>query len=276
MAARLTAAGPIPVVPGKLYALGGTVSQRGDIHWVAPNKKQDAALNVYLLLDGDKGVLIDTSYQILERALLDQLKSFNISDLKIVFTRAVEFDSVGNADVLVEKFPVSEIWSHFTSYDWTFVRTKEPLPFPPPFESKMFGVDGTINIGKRELVTLGSPLRLLNAAWGYDAETKTLFTSDAFCHALPPEPGVQIVTKDNDTTTYDDVLAHLKQKFRWMSGANTLPIRVFVDNIFKQFDVENIAPTIGCMISGRELVQHHKNLMIEALLQLDGSDEVIK
>jgi len=263
--------GSVPISPGKVYALGGTVSQNGDIHWVAEGRKGEAPLNAYLLVEGSKALVVDTSFPIVADAIVTQMRDFPIDELKIVFTRVVEFDSIGNADLLIERWPVSEIWSHFYSRDWVYFRTMEALPFPPPFKSKVFGADGEIRIGKsRVLETINAKLKLLNAAWGYDAASRTLFTSDSFSHVLAPAPGVRQVTEESDTTTSEDVLAHLRAKFRWMEGANTRPLREFVTQVFERFDVEHLAPSIGCVISGRELVLRHRDFVNKALRILDG------
>lgn len=271
---QVTEGTSVPIVSGKLYALGATVSQNGDIHWVAKGRKGDAALNAYLLLEGKEGMLVDTNYPIIEDALIRQLKSFQLDDLKIVFTRAVEFDSMANADVIIEKFPVSEIWSHFAASDWVYLRTEDPLP-EPTYESKMFGTDGEVAISQtRVLETINAKLKLLNAAWLYDEASRTLFTSDAFSHVMAPEPGVRVVTEENDRTTADDVTEHLRTKFKWIEGADTEPLREFVQQIFDKYNIEHIAPTFGCVISGRDLVIRHRDFVIEGLRKLDGKENL--
>ncbi|MBX5210521.1 hypothetical protein [Rhizobium sp. NZLR11] len=271
---QVTDGAPAPIVAGKLYALGATVSQNGDIHWVAKGRKGDAALNAYLLTEGKEGLLVDTNYPIIEDALIGQLKTFGLNDLKIVFTRAVEFDSMANADVIVDQFPVSEIWSHFAASDWVYLRTEEPLPVPN-YESKMFGADGEVALsGGRVLETINAKLKLLNAAWLYDATSRTLFTSDAFSHVMAPKPGVRVVTEETDSTTADDVTEHLRTKFKWIEGADTEPLREFVQQTFEKYDIEHIAPTIGCAISGRNLVVRHRDFVIDALRKLDGKENL--
>jgi len=271
MATKITPGEVVALSPGKLYALGATVSQDNDIHWIAKDRKGDAPLNVYLLLEGSHGLLIDTGYPIIEHALKDQLATLPIDDLKIVFTRAVEMESVGNADVIVERWPVKEIWSHFTAYDWVYFRTNGKFPSPPPFESYTFGTDGSVNVtDERPLETIGAKLKLLNAAWVYDPVTKTLFTSDSFSHVLAPNSGERVITEESDTTSVDDVYNHLKAKFRWIEGADTEPLQEFITDTFNKYDVENIAPSFGCIISGRRLVVKHRDLMNKALKKLDG------
>jgi hypothetical protein len=58
--------------------------------------------------------------------------------------------------------------------------------------------------------------------------------------------------------TQEDVAEHLRTKFKWLIGANTIPLRDFVDDVFDDFDVVNVASNLGCVLSGREAAARHK------------------
>ncbi|MGX5844944.1 hypothetical protein ACWGTI_30105 [Mesorhizobium sp. ArgA1] len=271
MNTQVTAGPARPIVAEKLYLLGGTVPHNDIIHWIPKNAKGEAALNAYLLLEGTKAVLLDTSLPILEDGLVAQIEPFIIDEMKLLLTRAVEFDSIGNADVIIEKWPVKEVWAGYVAYEWVYMRTQGPNPYPPPFESKMIEKQSLIQVAPgRSLQAIDTKLKLLAATWIYDAVTKTLFTSDSFSHVMAPAPGVTLVTADTDTTTVQDVVDNFRAKFFWMEDADTQPLRAFVKDVFGRYDVEHIAPTLGCVISGKHLVLRHVEMLDQALEQLDG------
>jgi hypothetical protein len=54
-------------------------------------------------------MIIDTSFPVVAPVILEQAQSIELDDLQIVYTRAVEYDSVGNADLFVDRYKVSKI-----------------------------------------------------------------------------------------------------------------------------------------------------------------------
>jgi hypothetical protein len=62
----------LPIVEGKVYALGGTVEHGGRISWVPAQAAGFAPLNAYVLTEGKKGLVIDTSLPVLEESIVYQ------------------------------------------------------------------------------------------------------------------------------------------------------------------------------------------------------------
>ena len=121
----------------------------------------------------------------------------------------------------------------------------------------------------RTLKVIGAPLRLLSTFWGYDAATRTLFTSDAFGHNLMQTPTDSwVVDASNDTTSYEQVRDHLVGKFDWLASAHTEKLCVQLRELFATYEVETIAPQLGRIISGRETVARHCDLAIAALQEV--------
>jgi flavorubredoxin len=263
----------VPIVDGQLYVLGGTVEPKGRIHWIAKDATGDAPLNAFVIVDGNRGLVVDTSLPIVSDAIVDQLKGLGLEELNILMTRPVEFDSMGNCEVLIKNFNVARVYSELTfppEY-WVAFRDEEPLP---PFEPLVYKKGTDMQFGGRRLSLIDARLKLLATVWVYDHATKTLFTSDSFAHVYAAQPGVQIVTAETDTTTEEQVMAHMLTKFDWMAGAFTGPMRRFCNEVFDTFDVENIAPTIGCVLQGRELVERHRQLMDDTLRKLAEMENI--
>ena len=66
---------PVSIVPGRLYALGGTVALDGRISWFPPDATGSAPTSCYLLLDGGSALLIDTGLPVHRDVLIAQLGS---------------------------------------------------------------------------------------------------------------------------------------------------------------------------------------------------------
>jgi flavorubredoxin len=256
------------VVPDTLFALGATVPNDGRISWVRAAGGH-VPLNCYLLRQGGHGWLIDTSLPMIEDAVVAQARSFTgLGEVELILTRCVEFDSVGNAEPLVHVLPINVAYADFEPTEWMYFRapwappTREVEPRLLPQNAPLMPAHG------REIFVLHTRFRLLATAWLYDADTRTLFTSDAFSHVLATEPTQRTVTADTDTTSAEIVYEHLMTKFDWLSGAETGPLRAYLDGVRQRWPIEIIAPSYGCMIVGEELVDRHFELIDAALEEL--------
>jgi flavorubredoxin len=59
-------------------------------------------------------------------------------------------------------------------------------------------------------------------------------------------------------------------KFDWLEGAETEPLRTFLDEVFRTYDVQTIAPSHGCILEGADVVQRHR-AMVDAVLRDVGA-----
>jgi flavorubredoxin len=268
------AATPVALGEGKAYVLGGNVEHDDRISWVPAGAAGLAPLNAYVLVEGRSGLMIDTSLPIVGDAVVEQLRSLDLDEIEILLTRPVEFDSMGNAELVIEQFNVTRVYTeaNFEPIPWTHFRKDAPNP-EQTFEDVIIEKEQELDFGSRHLTLVNAKLKLLACAWVFDHATGTLFTSDSFLHALAPDGETRVITAENDTVTQDDVNAHLRTKFEWLIGASTEPLVKFVDGVFERFDVVNVAPNLGCVLTGREVVQRHREMVDEGLRQLAEEEE---
>jgi flavorubredoxin len=181
---------------------------------------------------------------------------------------------MGNAELIIEQFNVTRVYTeaNFEPIPWTHFRRDAPNP-DQTFEDVIIEKEQELDFGSRHLTLVNAKLKLLACAWVFDHETGTLFTSDSFIHALAPDAETRVITAENDTFTQDDVNKHLRTKFEWLVGANTEPLIKFVDGVFERFDVVNVAPNLGCVLAGREVVRRHREMIDEGLRQLADEEE---
>lgn len=268
----------LELAPGKLHALGGVVPVDGRISWFADSARGYAPLLCYLLTSDTGDVLIDTCMPALQEQVLGQLTALHPADrpLTLMLSRNPEFDSIGNAGIILTRFPSQKLISVFQAEPWLyFVPSSGAVPpeqrtpeYVPQWIEIQRGMQIPVGTGGRELDVLkaGAPVRLLSTYWSFDAATGTLFTSDAFGHSLmaaPDDPWT--VDASNDTTTYEQVRDHLLAKFDWLGEAHTELIRQQLTGIFAAYDVETIAPQFGRIIRGRETVARHRDFVLAAL-----------
>jgi hypothetical protein len=262
--ASLEATGITTLVADRLYALGGCIENDGRISWLPAGRGGYEPLNVYLLTEAGIGLVIDSQLAVIGDTVEAQARQFDLDHVTMMLTRCVEFDCVGNAERLLDALPVRVLYGHYPPEDWVYIRTDPPATLP--YESRMMMKHDKIELGpERGIAVLPAPLRLLACAWLHDPATGTLFTSDGFSHVRSTDPSQRVVTEDTDHTTLDDVLDHLACKYDWLETANTGHPRRLLDEVFANYDVERIAPISGCVLSGRALVERHRQMLDEAL-----------
>jgi flavorubredoxin len=262
---QLSEAGIETLADDRVFTLGASIPNDGLITWLPAHAEGYVPLNVHLLVEGRSGLLVDTSFPVIEETLVAQAALFDLDTVTVAFTRGVEFDSVGNAEVLLDVLPVDAFYAHFDPIDWVYFRPTDTRS-TRQFGSYIYPDDNRLVVAPgREIEVLDTRLKLLATAWLYDPETKILFSSDSFSHVLTADPRRRVVTAADDTTNADEVRDHLLVKFDWLEGADTEPIRRYLDSVFDEHDVEVIAPSHGCVLSGRSVVERHYAMLDDAL-----------
>ena len=266
----------LELVPGKLHALGGVVPVDGRISWFAASARGYTPLLCYALTGDGGDLLLDTSLPLLQDVILGQLGAVHdaATPLKLVLSRNPEFDSIGNAGIILTRFRAQELisvfeadpWIHFSPRSGSVPAEQRPADMVPRWVEIQKGMEIPVGSGGRTLEIIGAPLRLLSTYWGYDSATRTLFTSDAFGHSLMSSPDDPwFIDAATDTTTYEQVRDHMLAKFDWLASAHTEKLCEQLTELFTEHDVETIAPQFGRIIRGRETVARHRDLVLAAL-----------
>lgn len=267
MATAIDTDAPVELVPEKLYRLGGTVPMDGRLSWVpaswqGPDSLLHEAVNSFLLIEGDRAMLVDSGVTVHREAIVAQIAGL-LGDRKLeVFLTRFEPDCLVNLPHLVKRFGVTEVHGGGVSNPFDFfddLSTAEQLRADAGVQLHRRLPGDAVAVGQgRELNLVATTIRLLTTFWAYDTGTKTLFTSDAFSHvAIAGAGGRTFVDDQDDPTTFENVRDHLFTKFDWLLGAETGPLREDLARIFATYDVERLAPTHGGTIVGKDTVAKH-------------------
>ena len=261
-------AGHEEIVPDRLYVLGANIPVAGNVSWVDRTHRGHQRVNCYLLRGDSRLTLIDTGVAALREAVLDQLTSLVPpgTPLSVFLTRS-EFECTGNLNAIVDTFNVTSIHTGggtnpFDAFDvvTSFDRNNEPSR-----EILQRGDDVMIGDG---LTVLTPVIRLLRTFWGYEASTKTLFTSDLFSHTVSAgEDGPAVIDSVGTVADGADLMRrNVYAKFPWLARARTATLRRGLAELFESREVEILAPTHGCVLKGRDVVREHVQF-IDRLLE---------
>ncbi|MDV3126467.1 hypothetical protein M1247_16210 [Mycobacterium sp. 21AC1] len=255
-----------PIVGGAVTALQIPVALDGRVAAYPSSLRGQTTVNLYLLRDGDAALLIDTGFSahqdLIMQWLEDELPRGH--RLGVVTLRQSEFDSVCNVVPTVNRFNVTMVFgAQSQGMTWFGFRPDQRL------DESAAGTGYSV-LKKDPITFLDNPsraisaivpaLRLLNTHWLFDPLSRTLFTSDAFCH-LDGESVHEV--------TVDELIEYLiATRYWWLAGARTSEIVDWLDQVFTCFPVERIAPAYGPVLEGVETVARTVDIYKSALRQL--------
>jgi hypothetical protein len=262
---------------GRLRVCGGLIPLDARVSWTPPGLSGFQPSNCYVLTEPGAALLVDSGLAIHENEVLDGIAEC-VGDgaaLSVFFTRG-EMDCVSNLEPISQRFDIECLFTGgvvnpFDAFDeinrlrhrgrraQIDIRNEagDAMPRTP-----------RIAIGSKRVLEIESPLlRLLPTFWGWDAQTGALFTSDVFTHGTLTNPTQSrlIDSVAEDPTTVQVVAGHLLAKYEWLRRATTEPLREWLAARFAALKPEIIAPSRGCVLRGRTVVDRHLALMLEAL-----------
>jgi hypothetical protein len=268
----------VPIVEGKLYALvnGYALDGRAGSHPISA--RGYTTMNCYLLLEQTRALLVSTGYSVHQQSLLAQLEEFvGERKLSLALPR-IEFMAMCNGLPIANRFDVD------VSYQRLPVPPTEFLNFRPGFTTNERDALGKLKLGTiktttpapvddagtRRLEFLVPELRLLPSNWAYDDGTGTLFTGDAFSWVWHDTPEGPWLSDGEDPTTPERIEYFLlENRYWWLAGAQTDRIRAWLKSMFRDYEINAIAPDHGAVLVGDAVTRHAE--MLDEVLERLGS-----
>jgi hypothetical protein len=265
------------LVPGRLYALSHALELDGRLTMFGADARGHTVANSYVFLQGDRALLVDTSFSVHEQGLLDALDEVLPAGarLELFPPRLGEFDAVCNAVPVAARFGVQEMHcAQFNGTHWVDFRP-EHRDRLPVMRELLAPSQYSFDLGPGRPMEAFSPvLRLLSTHWIHDSATGTLFTSDAFSHVWRDTPdGPWTAGADEPPPSVGELLEHLTGgRFWWLRGARTGPLRAGLRDTFAERPVEILAPSYGPVVVGADAVTAHVEAM-DAALELAAQEK---
>lgn len=264
------------IEPERLYAFGDSVELDGRGSWMPPEAHGRQPMHCYVMVEGQHALIVDPGPAIISKAVVAGVHAVVPAGAKPpVFLTRYQLDGIGNLAAIAAKIPLGTIYSGgvsnpFDSFDQ--VTSADGAEEAMILNVARIPAGGSVLIGAgRELRIVTPMLRILTTFWAFDDGTGTLFTSDSFTHVLTTAADERPVLDDGaaDATTVREVRAHLLAAFDWLRHADVAPIVENVCAAFDKYEVVRIAPARGCVIEGRDLVERHRDLLIDVLNEIE-------
>lgn len=255
------------IAPG-IFRLGGYLPLDGRLSWAPKREGCRQPLSCYLLLKGDRPHLIDTGAACHRQLILDQLERLVPREKEITaFTTRNEYQCVGNINVIHNSVQLKELYffgiNPFAAYD-------DISSGMPDVEVTILDVASSKPLQLKtapSLSIMSTPIKILGTFWAYEAETRTLFSSDWFGYTFKADKqrGAIINNIDDELYSYDLAREFITYRFHWLEIADTRPMVMWLEKLFADFEIETIAPTFGCVLKGKDVVSKHFELSLDVL-----------
>jgi flavorubredoxin len=251
----------VEIVPDRLYVVAGALPVDGRMSWTPPTATGEQSTNIYLLR-GEHDVLVDTGIAAIREQVMAGLSELLEPEAPVrVFLTRAQLDCVGNLGAVASVYNVLDIFTGgarnpFDQFD--AATSNDP-------RAQGIGIARTLDNPAVEI--FNTSLRILATFWGYDAETRTAFTSDSFTHVPASDAANGVVLDDPgaDKVAVEQVREHLFGAFWWLPFADKQAIAEHVRGFFATHPVDVIAPNRGCVLKGREIVDRHVEMLLSVL-----------
>jgi flavorubredoxin len=269
------APGLTELVPGRLYAISSAVPLDGRVSWAPDLPGRFQPVNCYLAREGTRALLIDAGVAAHSETTVAALRQVLPpgTELSVVLTRA-EMDCVSGLGAIGREFPIGQLLAGGAANPFDAFQEAGGVLGPqelvgleqPDAEGLVLARTGTIDLGPERQFEIVTPmLRLLATFWIRDRATGALFTSDMFGHTdVPSRASSPVIAHVGDDDSAS-LASHLLAKQWWLRKANRARLADAMEELMAELDPTMIAPSHGCILSGREVVRHHVGLLLETL-----------
>jgi hypothetical protein len=259
------------LVPGRLYR-AGCVVRAERLSWLPADLDGYEPLNAYVLTDPDHCVFVEPGMPILLPALKSAIETL-VGDRKVWvnFTRN-EADCIGNMGYVFGTCPdptllfggAGGILEWINDPAVSILEVRDFLGRIPIVEAKN---DTARDIGALRLRWMDAGFKqMLITQWAYEAGSGCLFTSDAMGYRhLAHVDAPPVIESTRNLPAVEAVTAEIAQRMNWMREADYPQLIERFESVFRDHDVQMIAPIHGCVLKGREVVAAHVRLVSKAL-----------
>jgi flavorubredoxin len=237
-----------------IVVLSDLVPVDGRVSWIAPGARGFEPYNEYVVLAGDRALLIDTGVAVHEASIIESLRDVVGSRRLTVWISRIELDCIGNLAAVLEAFPGAQVATANVINPVTLVHLAEGTPAPRPTHMR-FGVS-LEEIGFPGVQVLDPVIKTLGTSWLWHAESETLFSTDSFCTDLMRNADDAVVRREADPSS-DPARIHeaVLCKFDWLMRVKSDLLLRRWDHLFTNVRPSALAPIHGRIQLGRSLVE---------------------
>ncbi len=225
------------------------------------------SIQVYVLLNDGKPILIDTGCFIHKRQIMDELQELlKDNPPSFVFLTHTELPHTGNLGAILDIWPdikvvISSVLLPYSEMPY-FVDSNKLMQVSPG-ETRKFG--------QRKLTFTDAILKdQPGTLWIYDNQTKTLFTADGFGYLHDQTNQNQFSDEIQGGISQQWFEHYHRESFGFLHLVNAEKLNADLDRVFSKRTINILAPTHGSAI--RNDIDSHLNRVKDSIINISQSN----
>lgn len=252
-----------------IFVLSDMEAADGERTWLPKGATGFEPFNKYAIVKPDAVLLLETGVAAHCESIKETLRDIVGDRMLVLLPTRSELESIGNMGAIIDEFPRVQLL--------TTTRALPPLGLahmrPDRRESvRAWRVQRGMtleDVGFGSFQTLNPVIRILGTIWIYDRESRVFFSSDFFANDLMEKADGPIVRCDaaglpDPATLRRSIVA----KFDWLERARTEALQAHWDKMFADIKPTTLAPSLGRVQAGGELVEEVIDLYYRALFEV--------
>jgi len=236
-----------------LLVLSDLAEADGQVSWLPADARGWEPYNEYLLLEGERALLVDSGVPLHGPSLIATLSEVLGSRHLTVYMTRIEVDCLGNLAALVDAFDRIGVVTANPISPITLVHPRRSRASVPV---RHLALGQTMEgAGFPQIDVLDPVLRTLGTSWLFDRQSRTLFSSDSFCGDLLADPAESIVHDQPGRLDRGWLRNVTVSKFDWIGNAVLPDLHKRWRDVFDIIAPDNLAPIHGRPQRGRAATQ---------------------
>ena len=218
-------------------------------------------------------LIIDTGIAVHWDIIRDGLDTVlaGVADRALIMTRR-EPDAISNLPAIVQRYLLQSVFcggvisplDFFERVDAT--STEGHIRSIANSDVAWLQPGSLLQVGRMQVETLSTTLRVLPKNHFYERETRTLFASDTWGLVPQPQAGpLEVIRSDAPSLSTAAILRYLRHRFEWLLGTDTTPMKDELHELRRTHPIDRICSSYGCVIEGSALVATVLQRTVEAL-----------
>ena len=255
-------------IAANIFVLSDLEPASGERSWLPADAKGFEPFNKFVLLQGDHALLLETGAAAHCESVQESLREIVGDRTLVILPTRSELESIGNMGSIIDHFPRVELLTTTRALPPLGLAHMRPERRQSVKARRIVRGETLGGVGFPTLDTITPVIRILNTIWIYDQASGVLFTSDFFSNDLLTDESTPTIRRDLSALPEPATLRRsIVARFDWLERAHTDLLKAQWDDLFGRIKPKGLAPSLGRVTLGDDVVAQVIDLYRQALFE---------
>ena len=258
----------IEQITDTIFVLSDLEPADGERSWLPHDATGFEPFNKFAIVQKDTVLLLETGVAAHCQSVEDSLRQIVGDRTLVLLPTRSELESIGNMGAIIDDFPRVELLTTTRALPPLGLAHMRPERRQSVKARRIVRGEMLAGVGFPTLETINPVVRILGTIWVYDHTSRVLFSSDFFANDLLGDYNTSTIRRD--TTGLPDAATlrrSIVAKFDWLKRAHTNALQTHWCELFSRIKPMAIAPSLGRVTMGDEVVAEVLELYRRALFE---------